>query len=249
MKSIFFLAIVISVFVSCDKDDEQRLPTVIAASGDVQDEIDVFKQLLGDPLNTSPGASGGRREIDWEGVPDELMGTELPADFFNPTDPGAPATRQRGLAYVSNGQFRVSNSGFSDINQSAATQLTAFSGNKIFANVAANDWEIEFEVPGQNVGASVRGFGAVFTDVDRDSTVSLEFFKGNKSIGKYYVPKRQELSSHSFLAVYFSNGEIITRIRVHHEGRLIENSVDVSNGGTEDLIALDNFFYDEPAVR
>jgi hypothetical protein len=119
----------------------------------------------------------------------------------------------------------------------------------VFANIAANDWEIEFEIPGQDVGASVRGFGAVFTDVDDEASVSLEFYNGSRSLGKFFVPKRNTSTSHSFLGVYFPNDEWITSIKVHHEGKLAENSKDVSDGGNEDLIALDDFFYDEPVVR
>jgi hypothetical protein len=250
MKNIFILAlIIISIISSCDKEEDSVKHVVVAGAGELDDEIHAFRQLLGDPLNNVTGVNNGRREVDWDGVPDDLLGSELPADFFNPTGAGAPASRQRGLAYVSGGQFRVSNTGFEDINESTPTQFTAFSGDKIFANIAANDWEIEFEVPGQNIGASVRGFGAVFTDVDLETSVSLEFFSGSRSLGKFFVPKRNTTTSHSFLGVYFPKDEWITSIKVHHEGRIAENSKDISDGGTEDLIALDDFFYDEPMAR
>jgi len=248
MKNIFVAIAVILILTSCEKGESNE-PIIIKGSGEINDEIDAFRNLLGDPLNNTTGVTGGRREIDWDGVPDDLMGQALPNDFFNPVGPGAVVSRQRGLAYVSGGEFRVSNTGFSDLNDSGADQLIPFSGDKVFANISSIDWEIEFEEPGQHIGASVRGFGAVFTDVDKESSVFLEFFNGTKKLAKIFVPKKNDSSPHSFLGIYFSNGDVITRIRVHHGGRLIENEKDITDGGSADLIALDNFFYDEPIAR
>jgi len=49
-----------------------------------------------------------------------MLNKDLPNDFFNPTGPGAPQARQRGLAYAAGGQFRVSRTNFSEINNNAA---------------------------------------------------------------------------------------------------------------------------------
>jgi hypothetical protein len=149
---------------------------------------------------------------------------------------------------VSDGEFRVSNNQFSEVNPEASSGFSSFSGDKLFANISSNDWEIEFEIPGQAVDASVRGFGAVFSDVDESNSTSLEFFNHDRSLGKFFVPRRRAGSTHSFLGVHFGENEYITRIRVSHRGRLADGK-DVSNGGADDLVALDDFFYDEPVLR
>jgi hypothetical protein len=251
MKNIFLLfSILILVFSSCEKEDDQaNKAIIIAGSGIISDEVDDFRILLGDPLNNTTGVTGGRREISWDGLPDDLVGQPLPLRLFNPLGPNAPVSMQRGLAYIAGGQFKISNENFKEVNADGITELIPFSGNKLFANVSENDWEIEFEVPGQQVGASVLGFGAVFTDVDVENSVSLEFFNQDKSLGKYYVPKRQGENPHSFLGVYFHKGDAITRIAVSHPAKLIDGNKDISNGGPDDLVALDDFFYDEPIVR
>src|SRR5262245_44232183 len=122
------IAIFAASFAGCDRDDKEEQQddniTIIRASGDINASLNQFRQLLGAPVNTTPGATGGRREINWDGVPDSLMGKALPTNFFNPpgTDP-ALAPLQRGLTYAPtpapNG-FRVSNVQFSDVNPQAA---------------------------------------------------------------------------------------------------------------------------------
>jgi hypothetical protein len=42
-------------------------------------------------------------------------------------------------------------------------------------NVNSALWEIKFQQPGQLTEAFVKGFGAVFSDVDTEQTTSLEF--------------------------------------------------------------------------
>jgi hypothetical protein len=237
------------LLTSCDKDDEKNEPVVISASGLIEDDLNAFRQLIGEPLNTTPGNSSGRREVNWDGVPADLVNKELPLDFFNPTTAGAPAARQRGLAYTTaGGQFRVSNTGFADVNGAAASQFSAFSGDKVFANISSNLWQVSFQVPGQNISAGVNGFGAVFSDVDQERSTSLEFFNGSRSLGKFFVPPHNAESSFSFLGVYFKGGEKITNVAVNHNGNLSDGQADVSDNGTTDHVVLDDFIYGEPVA-
>jgi hypothetical protein len=206
--------------------------------------------LLGDPLNTVTGLTSGRREINWDGVPDSLMDKKLADDFFNPTESNAPVARQRGLAYSpDNGEFMVSNKNFENINPLAASQFSSFSGNKTFANVSSSLWPVEFQVAGQKTPAFVKGFGAVFSDVDLNNSTSLEFFNGTKSIGKYFVPPHDVTNSFSFLGVYFKNNEKITKVLVSHKGFLSGGQKDVTDNGPDDLIILDDFLYSEPMAQ
>lgn len=238
------------LLVSCDKDENKNEPVVVSASGSIEDDLNAFRQLLGEPLNTTPGNNTGRREVNWDGIPAELVNQDLPLDFFNPTAAGAPAGRQRGLAYsTSGGQFRVSNNSFAGLNSSAAAQFSAFSGDKVFANVSANLWQVSFQVPGQSIKAGVKGFGAVFSDVDKEGSTSLEFFNGSRSLGKFNVPPRNNESSFSFLGVYFKEGESITNVQVSHNGHLTDGQPDVSDNGTSDHVVLDDFIYGEPIAE
>jgi hypothetical protein len=243
----------VACFTSCKKEKENtpaQAVTVFAASGDISASITAFKNLIGGALNTTPGAVGGRREVNWDGVDDSLVGKPLPDDFFNAVLQDAPAGRKRGLTYASaGGTFMVSNSNFANINAAAADQFRAFSGNKTFANINSNRWEVQFRVPGQTTLAAVKGFGMVFSDVDLTNSTSLEFFNGTTSLGKYFVQPHDAATSFSFAGVYFNNGESITGVVVSHQGNLASGANDVSNNGTADLVLLDDFIYSEPVAR
>jgi hypothetical protein len=259
MKKNFFSITVIAglvalLVIGCNRDDDDDAVTVISKNGDINSALNQFRQLLGATLNTTPGAVGGRREINWDGVPDSLMNKPLPDRFFNPvgTDP-ALAPRQRGLTYVPTpapgaGAFMVSNNNFSPINDKATGEFAAFSGNKTFSNTTSLVWQIDPEPPGIAAPATVKGFGIVFSDVDKDSSTFLEFFNETRSLGKFFAPKHDNTTSFSFLGVYFKN-EKVTSIRVGHEGFLAANEQDISQGGTKDLVILDDFLYDEPVAK
>ena len=256
MKNILCVLVLSAiVFSSCKKENENggnnpaEDVVIIKGSGNINDKLDAFRHLLGDQLNTTTGVTGGRREINWDGVPDSMVGKPLPGNFFNPTEVGAPVARQRGLAYSAGGEFRISNANFVEVNNQASAQFSAFSGNKTFANISSNLWEVGFEVAGQARTAAVKGFGAVFSDVDLANSTSLEFFNGTKSLGKFFVPAHDGTSSFSFLGVYFKNAERVTKVKVSHDGFLTQGQKDISDGGPNDLIVLDDFLYSEPVDK
>lgn len=254
MKNNILIVPVIAALLllySCKKEaDPGEQVTVVAANGNINSSLNEFRNLLGSQLNNTTGQTTGRREINWDAVPDSLLGKALPLNFFNPVAAAAPEALKRGLAYSpSGGEFRVSNTNFADVNAAAAAQFSSFSGNKIFANISSNDWEVLFQVAGSSTAASVKGFGAVFADVDLSNSTSLEFFNGTKSLGKYFVPAHDASSSFSFLGVYFKNNETITKVQVSHQGNLASGAADVSNSGAADLIVLDDFLYSEPIAR
>lgn len=235
----------------CSKNKETGIDSndvvVIAATGDINPGLNEFRQLLGNQLNTTPGVARGRREINWDGVPDQLLNQKLPGDFFNPTGAAATVANQRGLLYSSAGNFQVSKTNFAEVNPVASGQFTSFSGDKSFANISSNLWEVGFEVPGQALAATVKGFGIVFSDVDLPKTVSLEFFNEDKNLGKFFVPAKNG-SNFSFLGVYFKN-EQVTHIRVTHDGQLDKGQNDITNNGPVDQVIMDNFLYSEPVKK
>lgn len=251
-RIVVFLMVVVAIFsASCDKDDVEKKDdfTVVSATGDISAKVDEFRSILGAQLNTTPGAVGGRREVNWDGVPAQLLDKPLPGDFFNTTGNNVPATRQRGLVYSAGvNNFQVSNDGFRATNSSTADAFTPFSGNQTFANVGSNLWDIGFQVPGEPVGATVRGFGLVFSDVDVANSTFIEFFNGTESIGKFFAPVHDASSNLSFLGVHFKT-ERITNVRVGHDGSLTEGGKDVSSGGQRDFVVFDDFLFDEPVKK
>lgn len=248
MKNKLLALLVLGFLTACEKDKDDNA-IVISANGDITAKVDEFRKLLGEKLNTAPGAIGGRREINWDAVPEEFLGKPLPLNFLNNTDPGAPLSQQRGLEYDSEGSFQVSQSNFSEVNPEASGEFSAFSGAKTFTNTSSNLWGIGFQVPGEDIDASVRGFGIVFSDVDVADNTSLEFFNEGRSLGKFFVPVQSAGSKFSFLGVYFRN-ERITRVKVQHgNGLLKDGGKDISNGGAADLVILDDFLYDEPVKK
>lgn len=250
MKAIQFITVAFTLsflFAGCSKEEQQPQAVVFSATGDVNGKLNEFRTQLG-TLNTTVGQTTGRREINWDGVPDNMTGAKLPGDFFNPTAPGSPEARQRGLVYTDTGLSMVSKTGFAEVNTESASEFSNFSGDKSFAVVNATLWPLEFRVAGQNTLAAVKGFGIVFSDVDKANSTFIEFFNGEENLGKYYVPVHVAGSSFSFLGVYFP-GEQITSVRIGHEGMLASGGKDITQGGTKDLVILDDFIYSEPVAR
>lgn len=144
---LLFFASLLLCF-SCKKENENAPQAVVfQATGNIAPELDRFRSVLG-PLNTAPGATGGRREVNWDGVPDSLLDKPLPGDFFNPVGSAALVARQRGLQY-GDAVFQVSAHSFAHLNAAAATEFTAFSGSRVFANTTALSWPVGFQVSGE----------------------------------------------------------------------------------------------------
>jgi hypothetical protein len=235
------------ILSGCDKDESETKSVVFSASGDINAKLTEFRNQLG-PVNNTLGKTSGRREINWDGVPDSLNGKKLPANFFNPTEVGAPESLQRGAVYASSDIAMVSAGKFSEVNSQASTEFASFSGNKSFSVVNATLWPVSFKVAGTNTDASVSAFGAVFSDVDKANTTFIEFFENNISVGRFYVPPHDNTSSFSFLGVYFPKARI-SDVVIGHEGKLSDGEKDITQGGTKDLVVLDDFIYSEPVNR
>src|SRR5688500_2495069 len=107
------------LITSCEKDDDGNIQPgiVIKGSDDITIPLDKFRELLGEPLNTTPGQTTGRREVNWDGVPAALTNNNaFPFDFFNNTDPAGPNGRKRGLiTNSSTNSFRVDSTDFEEI--------------------------------------------------------------------------------------------------------------------------------------
>ena len=243
------MAAVLTIFTlvtACEKDKVENDVTVVTGSGDINAKVNEFRQLLGSQLNTTPGVIGGRREVNWDGVPTDLLNKPLPGNFFNTIGTNIPPTRQRGLVYSSGADnFQVSNDGFRSLNAETASAFTAFSGSQVFANVNSDLWKVDFQVPGETTPATVRGFGLVFSDVDVANSTFVEFFNGTESLGKFFAPVHDASTNFSFLGVHFKNQKV-THLMVGHDGKLAEGGADISTGGKKDFVVFDDFLFDEP---
>jgi len=222
---------------------------VFKAAGDISAALSEFRELLG-PLNTKPGATGGHREVNWDAVPADKTNNNLfPGDFFGSSDPTALDGRKRGLINKTPGSgFSVSNDDFFFINPTYDDQFDDFSPTKTFIAVGSNITDNFFKVPGTDIDATVQGFGVVFSDVNNASSTSMEFYDGDRLLGSFKVPNvgNNNPGGFSFLGVYFPN-EKVTRVRIiSGSAPLSPTQNDLSNGGGEDLVIMDDFIYSEP---
>lgn len=253
-------SIVSLTVVGCDKDDHydkyppqpnpQVKSIVVKGSGDISAQITEFRALLGEPNNSTPNQTSGRREVNWDGVPANLTNNNnFPFDFFNVTDPAGPNGRKRGLVMNNATSFRVDTTAFSEIDPSYATQFKAFSPKRAFNLMTSNGSTAFFKVPGTNTDAFIRGFGVVFSDVDDANSTTLEFFSGTKSLGVFKAPKRSDENGFSFLGVQFPE-EKVTHVKITSGNGLLGAGLkDISAGGAKDLVVMDDFFYNEPLVN
>jgi hypothetical protein len=225
---------------------------VFKASGDslaILPALNEFRDSLG-TLNSRPGAAGGRREVNWDGGPANLTNNNLfPGDFFAATDPALPDGRKRGLINTTPGTgFSISDSDFFFINPKYDDQFNDFSPKKTFIAVGSNITDNFFRVPGKDIPASVHGFGVVFSGVNNSSSTSLEFYSGDRLLGSFKVPNNGNNlpGGFSFLGVYFPN-EKVTRVRIFSgSAPLSPTQDDLTDGGGEDLVVMDDFIYSEP---
>jgi hypothetical protein len=222
---------------------------VIKASGDISAALSEFRDLLG-TLNIAPGADSGRREINWDGVPAGITNNNsFPGDFFGSFDAALPNGRKRGLISTTDGiGFSVSDNDFVFINENYPSQFDAFSPAKTFVAVGSTVTDNVFKVPGTNIDAAVQGFGVVFSDVNNASSTFMEFYDHDRLLGSFKVPNvgNNEPGGFSFLGVYYLE-ERVTRVRIHSgSAPLSASQDDISDGGGEDLVVMDDFIYSEP---
>jgi len=243
-------AALLVAILGCSKDPVSSPPpqgpqaTVFTATGDVAAKVTDFRNALGPSNGATPGEqAGGRREINWDGAAADPFDNrnDFPPDFFN-------TTVKVGSTYATPGTgFRNDSTLFRDIDPSYVQQFNFFSPNKLFASVGSNLLDELFEVAGQPTPAVVRGFGIVFSDVDMANQTTIQCFdRTGASLGTFAAPARSDAAGLSFVGVTFAD-PIIARVRIKlGTGTLGAGVRDVSDGGTVDLVVLDNVIYGEP---
>jgi hypothetical protein len=203
--------------------------------------VNQFRADLGDPNNlNNPGSlPSGRREINWDG------GGNNP----NPAPGGTPFDvflQTRGARFETNGTGFTQATAADLGNPTYTSLFSTFSPLRLFTPLGSNITEGLFFIPGSNGGipASTRGFGAVFTDVDSDTSTFIQYFDVNDNLlGSFFVPADDIGDGGlSFLGVSFDQGPVVGRVQiVSGNTALGPNEI-----GAIDLVVMDDFLYGEP---
>jgi hypothetical protein len=219
--------------------------------------VDQFRADLGGANNGVGGSFvTGRREINWDGVPDNFSEpNNFPGNFFNVNSPrGVIFNAIEDETGAALNQFAVSAttaSGvgvrYANINASYETIFQTFSAQRLFMVRNAHMMEVTFVIPGTKIPAAVSGFGLVFADVDSATG-------GNRSLIRVYSADGTQLSAASapvldnglsFVGISFNAGERIARVVIESgNAPLSATNTDGANG--VDVVAMDDFIYGEP---
>jgi hypothetical protein len=219
--------------------------------------VDLFRSDLGGTNNGVGGSFGtGRREVNWDGVPDNLSEpNNFPLDFFNVNSPrGVIFNAIEDETGAALNQFAVSSTSasgvpvrFGNINANYSTIFTTFSAQRLFTVRNTHMLEVTFLIPGTKIPATVNGFGAVFADVDSATG-------GNRTLIRVYGVDGRQLSAASagvldnglsFVGISFNAGERIARV-VIESGNAPLSAANNDGVGGVDVVAMDDFIYGEP---
>lgn len=207
---------------------------------------DAFRTAVGG--GTVAGANGSfggiRREINWDGVPNTLADPNaLPANFFNTTSPRGVLLSTPGTGFLVSanaGQGAPVLFGF-------PSDFQTFSAQRLFTAVNSNITDVLFFLPGTLTPAVTSAFGVIFTDAEVAGLTRIEFFDQANTLlysRDALVAGNQGLS---FVGAVANAGEKISRVRITSGLNTI-----VSNGvlgnPNDDVVAMDDFLYAEPAL-
>lgn len=220
--------------------------TAAYAAG-IQATVDNFRLALGTINPNVVGSLGtGRREINWDGVPDTLAAPNLlPANFFNSNSPRGVEFSTPGTGLAVSANAGIGTVEFGNINPAFPGLFAPFSAQRLFTAIGSNIVDVRFFVPGSATLALTQGFGVVFTDVDLANTTSIEYFDAlNQSLGTYFGPAGAGDETLSFLGVLFTEGKVVSRARITSGNQALSAAL-----ATGDVVAMDDFIYGEPVAR
>ena len=224
---------------------EKHNATIVSATGNITAAVDQYRTLLG-TLNPNVAGEqpGGRREINWDGVPAMFTNNDLfPGNFFNATSP-------RGVLFTTPGSaFRVSSNGYVDVNANYAGEFNTFSPIRLFATRGSTITEVRFVVAGSNTPATVTGFGSVFADVGQAHSTTIEYFDslGTKLL-TVVAPRASDATGLSFVGAVF-DARVVAKVRITSGDTPINPGVNdnVKGAGPKrDIVVMDDFIYGEP---
>ena len=207
--------------------------------------VNDFRADLGDPNNgNAPGPLGsGRREINWDGGGSATTPAGTP---FN----GFQNIRGQSFSTPGTGFVQAPPSGMATTfaNPSYATNFQPFSLQRLFSPTGSNVTDVTFFIPGTagGVPAGVKGFGAVFSDVDLADETTLELFNQHGDlITTLSAPVQNGGLSFIGLTLDPEYG-VITRVRIT-TGTVTPGADDDPAGG-DDAVLMDDFLSAEPRL-
>jgi hypothetical protein len=106
--------------------------------------------------------------------------------------------------------------------------------------LGSNITETLFFKPGTTEAATVKGFGAVFTDVNSDDSTTIDYFdvNGNLLFSQNVLPGSTGRGSLSFLGVTFDTPSVFL-VRLTSGNRILKTP-------NHDVVVMDDFIYGEP---
>ena len=226
----------------------------------IQSTVDAYRLALGDLNGNAAGPlAAGRRQIDWDGG-GGVNTTTAPVTPFNVflntrgaqfTTPGIGLSQAPPSGGAQGGLVGLFG------NATYGTEFATFSPLRLFTPVGSNITEALFFIPGTQGGvrATVRGFGAVFSDVDqpdgsgpgkkhgnRGASTLVEFFDINgQLLFSSFVPASPGSRGLSFLGIKFEDARIAT-VRITTGDSEPGPNDDEKN----DIVMMDDFIYGEP---
>jgi Calx-beta domain len=206
-----------------------------ASPASIQAAVDAFRADLGGANNGGgPPAASGRREVNWDGVPDSAADPNpFPGGFF----------LGRGL------QLDTAGTGF-EVSAKAASgtpvrfnnpEFQAFSQERLFSPIGSTTYDSHFFVPGTSTQATTNGFGAVFTDVDTTGSAKIEYFDPAGALLDTVAVPASPNGGLSFAGESFNAGERVARVRVTSG-----TTTTLTADGGADAVVQDDFLYGEP---
>ena len=269
MRSIKMIAGAMAATVSLYVPSALSAPPVVysGSGADATTALDAFRAAIGGAKNTAGPEASGRREISWDGV--KLDGTDA-----NPNtqvvDSGhtvvIPVDRFRAQGALFEDPYAVSGDGFASVNPGTAGQFPAFSPNNTFVMQDETPYQFDdrfigqsFTIPGTATAAGTRGFGAIFIDVEKAGSSSIEYFGHDAgghevSLGTFAVPTGAS-GEPQFLGVLFDN-PVVTDVNLtvgtntlfNFDGTSFQSFGPENLSGNTDLAVTDDFVFAEPTM-
>jgi hypothetical protein len=263
LKSVSgYLSVAVTAVMLTSPTITFALPVVFSAAGktpaDIQASVDAFRNFLGRNNGVRGTFPDGRREINWDGVPDAFAApNNMPANFFNANSPRGAVFFTPGFGFQVSANQGVAPIRFDNLRPNASRLFTVFSPQRLFTALDSTIVETLFFVPGTVQSATTKGFGAVFTHVDREESTKIEYFDANGSLlDTVFAPPAKGKQTLSFIGVAFDAGEDVFLVRItsgdvklgekRDGGRDGDVELGEKRDGGRDLVVMDDFIYGEP---